>query len=753
MGGTLTVSERILFHLNNYTKYEDKFEVPFDVTQDGISQAVSISRAHAAIELKKLRSSGVIIERLSHVKRGKSRRKTYLLTAQGKATATKVAQYVKENGIDPMVDPTRIVPTTGVASRQHAAVKSSPMPATASFFGREKELSALRRALDSPSVKIVSIRGIAGIGKTAIAAKVASQLDGHRVFWCSAKPWDVPRTLMGSMAGFFLDNGCKKLHSYLSSEHAGLGELSVLLKEELSENGYAFVFDDADSAEGIQDFLHMFRHSSGSAKVIVTAEDVPGFYDRSDLVARNEVFELELGGLDKRSALKMLESRGIRGESAEKIVSMTKGHPLSLEMVTVSGLSEARTQVTKFLEDKFYTGLSDSEKSLLQLASVFNKPFPVEAIPKELRGARKGSMLREVARGRFEMHSSLKDFVYESMSPEERARWHSVAADHYLRQGDPQERLLHLLLSDRGLEAEMLMARSADEVLGEGNVQRLWSAIRSFEPRRPKYRVPALLLKARAAGAAGDLGSAWTILASVAEEGEPSARVDALVEMGNIKVKRGELPDSLRVFSDALELSKDMPRARAKTLIGLGVIEGRLGNHEKARELLERGARDSMAAVDQKSMLTAHMELGNLFISMGSYGQAVDHFSKCAAGFGPVELADVYLNMGIACMRMGRVDEARLHLENAVRLAGETGQPRSMAYALTSLSELLIGSGDLDGAREHCFRALDVFTEVGDRSGASAAYANLGLAERKAGNMSAADEYCAESAKALSEPR
>jgi len=84
MGGTLTVSERILYHLSNYVKYEDKFEVPFDVTQDGISQAISISRAHAAIELKKLKSAGTIEERLSHVKKGKSRRKAYSLTVAGK---------------------------------------------------------------------------------------------------------------------------------------------------------------------------------------------------------------------------------------------------------------------------------------------------------------------------------------------------------------------------------------------------------------------------------------------------------------------------------------------------------------------------------------------------------------------------------------------------------------------------------------------------------------------------------------------
>ena len=84
MTQSLTVGERILFHLFQNLKSEDKYEVPFDVTQDGIAQSCGISRAHAAIELKKLRETNQIIEKLSHVKRAKSRRKVYSLTPEGK---------------------------------------------------------------------------------------------------------------------------------------------------------------------------------------------------------------------------------------------------------------------------------------------------------------------------------------------------------------------------------------------------------------------------------------------------------------------------------------------------------------------------------------------------------------------------------------------------------------------------------------------------------------------------------------------
>jgi tetratricopeptide (TPR) repeat protein len=747
MAGELTVSERILYHLNNYVKFEDKFEAPFDVTQDGISQACQISRAHAAIELKKLKASDIVEERLAHVRRGKVRRKVYFLTVQGKANAADVLNFVKDNDISPMVDVSKVSPEAG--SRARTARKSSPLPAIRYFFGREQELEAARAALASSSVKVLCIRGIAGIGKTTVASKLASDISGQRVFWHSSKSWDGPRTFAEALGKFFAENGSRRLAVYLSSGKSELGEMSFLLNEELAENGYTFVFDDVDTSDSLQAFLKMFKHSAGSAKIIVTSESAPKFYDNSDMVARKEVSEIELGGLDKAAALSLLKARGIEGNVAEELARITHGHPLSLEMVTESSMTEAKYQVSRFFEDKFYAGLPEQEKSLLQLASVFQRPFPVDAIPKDLRQARKASMLRETAPGKLEIHASLREFVYSSMSPEERARWHSVAADHYLKAGSPQERLLHLIRANRHIEAEMLMARQGDELLADGNVQMLWESIATFEPAKPKYSQAAQVLRAKTASLVGLYDIARELLEKVSKEGEGRLRAEALVEMGKIKSKRGDLKEASSLFSEALDVANDLPAVSSKALRGLGVVESKLGNYSKAQDLLERSARDAMAAMDSKGMLLAHMELGNVFIARGKYADAIDHFSKCAAGFGPVELTNVYVNMGIACAFMGRQDEARLHLENAVRLSDETGQPRSKAYALTSLADIMIKGGEVELAKEHCFRALEILTELNDKIGISAAYANLGMAERSSGNLKASEDYYYESIAAL----
>ncbi|MCU0860378.1 MAG: tetratricopeptide repeat protein [Thermoplasmata archaeon] len=226
-------------------------------------------------------------------------------------------------------------------------------------------------------------------------------------------------------------------------------------------------------------------------------------------------------------------------------------------------------------------------------------------------------------------------------------------------------------------------------------------------------------------------------------------RAESLVEMGRIKSKRGETQEASRLFSEALEVAAGRPGVRAMALRGLGVVENKVGRYQKAQELLEASAKEAMSAMDQKGMLLAHLELGNVLIGRGKYPEAIDHFSKCAAGFGPVELTNVYVNMGIACAHLDRTADARLHLENAVKLADDTGQPRAKAYALTSLAEVLTRTGDPERAKEDCFGAIEVFSEIGDRLGMSAAYANLGMAERLTGDLRSSEEHYRESLASL----
>lgn len=93
--GTLVVWERVVAHLGPYTtQQKDGMLGPLQVTQDGIGEALGLSRAHIAITLKKLMAEGRVEERQQRVNGTNSRRKTYYLTENGRAIYRELGNMV-----------------------------------------------------------------------------------------------------------------------------------------------------------------------------------------------------------------------------------------------------------------------------------------------------------------------------------------------------------------------------------------------------------------------------------------------------------------------------------------------------------------------------------------------------------------------------------------------------------------------------------------------------------------------------------
>jgi tetratricopeptide (TPR) repeat protein len=106
MATPITVGERIVLHLAQYSKHLNDFDAPFEVSQDGIGEALRISRAHAAIELKKLKEAGTVTERIAHIRAGPVKRKVYFLTESGEAKAKNLKDFASRQGIEisPLLD-------------------------------------------------------------------------------------------------------------------------------------------------------------------------------------------------------------------------------------------------------------------------------------------------------------------------------------------------------------------------------------------------------------------------------------------------------------------------------------------------------------------------------------------------------------------------------------------------------------------------------------------------------------------------
>ena len=111
----LTISEKIILNLSRYEMLcEEEFNIPWDLTQDGVAAALGITRAHSSIELKKLKDGGRVDEHHSHVKGCKMKRKWYSLTPLGMDDAKRLRTIAEEEGLNimPVLDMRRCDPQT-----------------------------------------------------------------------------------------------------------------------------------------------------------------------------------------------------------------------------------------------------------------------------------------------------------------------------------------------------------------------------------------------------------------------------------------------------------------------------------------------------------------------------------------------------------------------------------------------------------------------------------------------------------------
>jgi len=86
----VTIGEQIIVHLSQYVRWQDDFVCPPGMSQGGIAGSLGISRAHAAIELRRAMDAGRVTVRIAHVTGAPTRRKVYQLTPRGRSIADSV---------------------------------------------------------------------------------------------------------------------------------------------------------------------------------------------------------------------------------------------------------------------------------------------------------------------------------------------------------------------------------------------------------------------------------------------------------------------------------------------------------------------------------------------------------------------------------------------------------------------------------------------------------------------------------------
>jgi hypothetical protein len=212
------------------------------------------------------------------------------------------------------------------------------------FFGHSIDLDLLEDSITNKQARIILLLGMAGLGKTILASKLAKQAEKHfkHVIWRSLRASPRPGQLLNDLFELFEPNVAAYAHppetlteklNWLISFLENNACLIVL-------DGYENILQAANRAgiyqagfEGFGDLLTYFGQSHHQSCLIITSREKP-----------NEIIALEsntplmqthvLAGLNYIEAQEFLKSQNLHGTQEEwnELVTQYSGNPLALKL-------------------------------------------------------------------------------------------------------------------------------------------------------------------------------------------------------------------------------------------------------------------------------------------------------------------------------------------------------------------------------------------------------------------------------------
>jgi hypothetical protein len=356
-------------------------------------------------------------------------------------------------------------------------VRLDSIPWSDNFIGRKRELDEYQTRLDSQN--IIVIGGTAGVGKTMLGARIATQQSERRVFWHIFHRGlnDNLESVIWALGGFLAASGDDALQRFLDlnieklrDEGYQLSEAINLLTSSLEQGFYLLCFDDFQAVaehEKINSLFEIFHEQLQNTKVMVMSRSRPRFADALSLDYE------PLVGLNKEDAEALLNRDDIHlsAELFAKLYDQTLGNPKLLELFItwMENRIWKNDEVSEFINEAFgekvedylvknvYETLSPEEQRLLKAISIFRAPVDEEAIGEVLIEEDMGDIdrlldalvhkyaVQESDYGEKYLHSLLEEFCYARLSTDAslKTRLHKNAGRYYYDQEDYLEAAHH----------------------------------------------------------------------------------------------------------------------------------------------------------------------------------------------------------------------------------------------------------------------------------------------------------------------
>jgi predicted ATPase len=650
----------------------------------------------------------------------------------------------------------------------HSRLTNLPSALT-SFVGREDDLQKARGLLLQPKVRLLTLTGAPGIGKTRLALQVAADLldsfnDG--VFLVELAPVSDPDLLADTIA------------RTLGLKPEGAQPVEDLLLKHMSERRMMLVLDNLEHLLDVAPWVVRLLERSPLLKVLATSREA--LHVRGE--RRLPVPPLsvpEQGHLPAIEALKQYSSVALFVERAEAvspdftltdanaadvaaICAGLEGLPLALELAAARFGQFSHGEMRTSLKSRLnlltggerdlplrqrtlrgaigwsYSLLTKKEQQLLRLLGTFVGGFALEAAAAvcECSGDEvqdqltalvdKNLVRREVHAGetRYGMLEVIREYALQLLAESgEEGAARLRHARYFLH-------LTELAYANQTGPRQLPLLGSMDADYNNLTAGLSWLLTNGHHDATAA-EMAALM--------ASYLFYYWDWRGYFAEG---RAWIEQALALGD-KVLWESIPDDGTLTETAARVLK----IQGRLLNGAGLHAWSLGDSAGARSLFNEALQVLTRLGNKQGMATVLNNIAVLEAEQGLYGQAVETYTPVLnldRELGDDRIAVTLNNLGVAYWNSGDVENARATYEESLARFRQIDDPGNMVLALDNLGIVAQYHAEYGAARRYQDEALAICRTYGYKNGLAHVLAHMGSRAVAEGDYAPAREYYAE---------
>jgi tetratricopeptide (TPR) repeat protein len=646
-------------------------------------------------------------------------------------------------------------------------------------------------------VRLVSVVGRGGMGKTALVSRVLADLERGVVE--TSEVSETSEVLQGIDGILYLSArstglGLERIYadvgrmlgepaaSQLAARWAGDAPLAAkveTLLEAMRDGLYIILLDNLEDAlaedstiaeEGLRLFVERCLTQPDGVRLVVTSREEVKIAAATLRSARSIPLREGLPEEEAIALLRDLDPQGTLGlrdapeEDLRRAAQFTQSIPRALEILAGILHQDPTTSLSKLLADETtlgeqvveqllaegYRRLGEDERRIMEALAVFDRPVDETAIAYLLHPWFPGLDVRASLRrlvsgyfvsvnrftGEYSLHPLDRDYAYRQLPEDE-------GADAYNR---------------RNLEL-----RTADFYASIRKPEGEWKTIDDLAPQLAEFEH-----RVRAGDYDGacrvlepidlDYLHRWGHYARLIELRKkllrrltaPDLRAANLGGLGIVYTEFGQVERAIRFLEDALTIAREIGGHRNEGVwLGyLGWTYRNLGQVKRAIDLYEQALEIFRQIGDRKGQGIWLGDLGIVFQSIGQIARAIELIEEALAiarETGDRKGKGMWLGrLGNTYIALGKFDRAIEFLENALSIDRETGYRVGEGYRLNHLGNAYLGLGQFEQAINLYKEALTITREIGYPRWESYQLLGLGKALLAVGELSEARQRCAE---------